>query len=293
MSEELKSVLAWITYIVTYSAVLIGIWALPWSVSLKGMIIVILILIATIAILSAKVVHLSREALKFKTEKAALVREIADLTYATDLTDGMVALFYSLSQPPGEDHEHHFFEIAQEYRIDGDDASYSFSFNGERIASGQSSIFRLKISGDTPVDAATLVPEAIDSISGNRLPTTFSKDDPYLKVIDVIFDKPLEFGDRFKINVSLRWTGTFPRARQRDYIFVPWGPYCVGGIERFIGDLSADLEIKNATLEEIVSGHRRRSEIQPKTVERRGRCHVSWVVSNPTALYLLRFEKEN
>ena len=255
------------------------------------MMIAIIILLAIITILAAKIAALNRQLRIIQADKESLAREVGDLSYATDLTDGMVALFYSLAQAPSTDKEHHYFEIRDEYRIDGDDGTYSYYFHGERTADGQTTVFQLKISGDTPADAATLVPEAEDVTSGESLRVSFAADGPYLKVLSVTLSKPIEKGESFKLTISLRWAGTFPRARTSDYIFIPWGPYCSEGIDRFAGSLSADIDVRNATLEEINGGKRSRSSIQPKVMEHRGRYRVSWTVDNPTALYLLRFEK--
>jgi len=291
VQDEISSVGKWLLYGATYSGAVIGIWALPWSTALKGAAVFILILIVVLGILVGQQARLRRRIVESGTETQSLKEEISELKYAIDLTDGMVGLFYSLSQPPDADHDHHFFEIEQEYRIDGDDATYSFSFHGKRVTDGQSAVLRVKISGDAPADAATLVPEARDSSTDARLQVVFMRDDPYLKVIDIVFSRPVEKDESFKVHFTLRWAGTFPRARRSDYLFSHWGMYCQGGIDRFIGTLSADVQVRNATLEEIENGHRSRSRIQPKTVDRRGRYQVSWIVENPTALYLLRFEK--
>ena len=291
MRDEFSSVGKWLASAVAYTALVVGIFALPWSITVRSMVIAITILLAITSILVAKIARLNREAKEMQADKESLVRKVGDLGYALDLTDGTVALFYSLAQPPDSDGEHHYFEIRDEYRIDGDDGTYSYYLHGERSASGQSQVFQLKISGDTPADAATLVPEAEDLFTGERLQTKFSTDDPYLKVLDVMFSKPLEEGQSFKLLISLRWAGTFPRARTSDYIFVSWGLYCTKGIDRFFSTLSADVELRNATLEEIDSGKRNPSSIQPKIIEHRGRSRVSWAIDNPSALYLLRFEK--
>jgi hypothetical protein len=291
LQDEITSVGKWLLAGASYTGAVVGIWALPWDVALKGAVVSILILIVILGLLVAQQMRLKRKVAEAGSETQSLREEVSELKYTIDLTDGMVGLFYSLSQPPDADHEHHFFEIEQEYRIDGDDASYSFSFHGKRVVDGQSAALRLKISGDAPVDAATLVPEARDSSTDQPLQVVFTRDDPYLKVIDIAFDRPIEKGESFKLNLTLRWAGTFPRARRSDYLFSPWGIYCQEGIDRFIGRLSADVQVRNATLEEIENGRRSRSRIQPKTVDRRGRCQVSWIVENPTALYLLRFEK--
>jgi hypothetical protein len=291
MRDEFSSAGKWLAATATYTALVIGVFALPWSITTRAMTIAITILLAILFILIVQIASLNREVKEIRSDRESLAKEIGDLSYAMDLTDGTVALFYSLAQPPDADGENHYFEIRDEYRIDGDDGTYSYYFHGRRTAGGQSTVFQLKISGDTPTDAVKLVPEAEDLVSGERLQVTFSTDSPYLKVLDVMLSKPLEEGESFKLLISLRWAGTFPRARTSDYLFIAWGQYCSEGIDRLTGSLSADIELRNATLEEIDSGKRKRCSMQPKITEQRGRCRVSWAMDNPTVLYLLRFEK--
>ena len=291
MEYDLRKVGGALATLATYTGLVVGVWALPWNRGAKVLLLVILILTGALVAAVTGLLAEQRRIRELRSDNDQLMARLADASYVSDLTDGMIALVYCLSQPPLADTDNHYFEVIEKYRVDGDDASYSYGLRGRRVASGVSETIRLKVSGDTPADAVSLVAEASDATSGEPLAMTFVRDDPYFKVMEITFKSPISTGDEFDVSVSLRWGGTFPRVRRSDYLFSQWSLYAGEGIERLSCAVSYDLQLRNVTLEELETGHRRRSAVQPKLVDANGRCELSWVVPNPTALYLLRFEK--
>jgi hypothetical protein len=291
MPPEVKAASKWLLSLTTYTGLVVAVWALPWSASAKATVLGVFILIAVMVVVLAKTGATRREIKALKLEKEALERQISDADYASDLENGMIALAHALTQLPTDDSQNHFYEVEESYRIDGNDATYKYTLRGVRVAEGSADYLAFKVSGDSPADASTLLAEAVDLTTGDPLSIAFLRDDLYFKVIQVIFRPPLAKSDTFKIEITLRWSGTFPRTRRRDYLFSTWSQFASLGIDRLTCKLSSDLELKNVVLEELRDGRRQRSDTQPKIISAHGRCDVTWVSTSPGALYLLQFEK--
>ena len=303
MGPEIKAAAKLLVSLATYTGLLIRVWTLPWSVSIKAtlsgallLVAMIIFMIARLATASRKIKRLENANLAFQeklTESTQLLQQqIADAEVAKELEEGMVALAYLLRQTPTADDENHYYSVQETYSIDDSDGSYKYVLHGTREVEGTGEFLFLKVGGDAPADASSLVVEAIDLLKREPLNIAFTHDGEYLKVLQVIFKAPLEMGQEFKIMVTLGWPGTFPRSRRRDYLFSHWGLYAARGIDELTCRLSSDLEVKNVTLEEIKNGMREHSTTQHHKITRdHGRCDVTWVVKKPDSMYLLQFEK--
>jgi hypothetical protein len=291
MSPEIKKASAWLASLATYTGFVVGVWALPWSTSVKIVVLAFAVLFAAMVVLIAAVAKTRREMVALQERNAELQAKAAEAEDALELENGMVALAYMLTEDPTADTDNHYTEVVESYRIDGSDATYQYQLRGRRVADGNAAWLEFKVSGDAPADASSLLAEAVDVATGQPLSIAFVRDESYFKVIQVIFKEPISSGDSFDIDVTLRWGGTFPLGRRRDYLFAHWGQYARRGIDRHTCKLSSDVEVRNVTLEELKDGRRARSKTQPKIVSAHGRCEVTWSSSAPSVLYLLQFEK--
>jgi hypothetical protein len=291
MAPEVKAASKWLLTLTTYTGTVVAIWTLPWSSVVKATVLAVIILCAVMVMILAQAVAGRQQIKALLRDKELLEKQLADADSASDLENSMIALAHALSQPPTSDSNNHFYEVVETYRIDGSDATYRYTLRGMRIADGTAGYLAFKVSGDSPADASSLMAEATDLSTGDPLSIAFLRDDTHFKVIQVIFKSPLAQNDQFNIEISLRWNGTFPRVRRRDYLFSTWSQYASQGIDRLTCRLNSDLEVRNVVLEELREGRRHRSETQPKIVNAHGRCEVTWVSNNPSALYLLQFEK--
>lgn len=291
MHDEVSEASKWLISATGYTGLVVGIWSLPWTYSAKIPCLAILILIFILAKSVDRNIRTARILHQVRSENNSLAQRVEDLSYSFDLADGMVALAHTLTQAPAVDAENHYHEVVDNYRIDQDDATYLHELRGRRVLEGSGSGLMIKVSGDTPADASTMSAEATDRQTERPLSVTFIRDDPYLKVLRIEFDRPLAQGDEFHISLSLRWAGTFPRARKVDYVFSSWSIFAAQGIDRYSCTLSSDLQLENIVLEELSDGKRNRAKVQPKIVSRKSRCEASWSTMHPSSLYLLRFEK--
>jgi len=276
MSPELKRTSALMASLIGYTGFVVGIWATPWSLSTRIVLLVVVILIGVAAWAY------------FRGEQAR--RELR--ARAADLEGGMVALAFMRGEEPIADLQNHYSEVVESYRIDGDDATYKYTLRGQRVAEETGEFLVFKVSGDSAVDASNMLAEAVDLTTNTPLSVNFIRDESYFKVIQIIFKSPIAQGETFDIEVTLRWAGTFPRARRHDYFFSSWGLYARCGIDRLVCKLSSDLEFRNVILEESRGGgHPVRSPFQPKIDSVNKRCEVTWSSTNPGVLYILHFEK--
>lgn len=290
MPSEVKTASKWLLGLASYTGTVVGIWTLPWSSGIKTAVLAILILGAVLVVVTAEAMAGQRRVKELQRENEFLEGKLADAG-ASDLENSMIALAHTLTEDPLSDSNHHYFEIMETYRLDGNDATYRYRLRGRRVTEGTSAYLAFKVSGDAPADASSLMAEATDLDTHEPLSIAFLRDYTHFKVIQVIFKVPLAKDDHFNVEISLRWNGTFPRVRRRDYLFSTWSHYAVQGIDRLTCKLNSDVEVRNVVLEELRDGERHRSETQPKILNTHGRCEVTWVSSNPSALYLLQFEK--
>jgi hypothetical protein len=117
-------------------------------------------------------------------------------------------------------------------------------------------------------------------------------DRPYCKVIQIYFKRSLGSGDPFKVRFSCRWNNTFPRSRQKDYVFSSWASYAEAGIDRIVGRLVVDQSIENFKLEKLEEGVWAKTSHQPREVDSsRNRTEIEWNIAKPAHVYLVSFEK--
>jgi hypothetical protein len=291
MVSRIRQVGAWTAAVLAYTSTALAVWALPWSVSNRLVLLLAILLLLLVGILVVLLQRLDRIRVELRTaEDAAHIAGLTQLELDA-LANGMVAFSYAQSQKPVNDIDHHFISIREEFRIDGDDATFTYELRGRRVNVGASDYLSIKVSGDVPVDAASLMAEAKSLPSDEPLEIEFERDEPYLKVLRIKFATPAIRGQEFRIHLSLRWNGTFPRDRRYDYLFSNWGVYASRGVEKLTTTLSSDLELRDVVLYEIGRGKRQRRPSQPRVQNRHGRCDVSWYTHNPSKVYLLQFEK--
>jgi hypothetical protein len=291
MPPELKTASTWLASLVTYTGFVVAIWELPWSTPTKVVLLALIVMVAVTVVIAARAAQVRRELVQMLERNIVLEAQVADADDTNELENGMIALFHILTEEPTTDLDNHYTEVVESYRIDGSDATYEYQLQGVRVAEGNAASMEFKISGDAPSDASSMLAEAMDGATRERLGIAFVRDESYFKVLQVIFKEPIASGERFNIDVTLRWRGTFPRGRRRDYLFSHWGLYARRGIDRLTCKLSSDVEVRHVILEELKDGRRHPSETQPKIVSAHGRCEVTWSAMGPNVLYLLQFEK--
>lgn len=292
MDADTRALLTKFAEIATCIAFGIAVWVLPFDRIINVLLLIVAILSALLWIQLFRQRKQHRRADNLQEQLSAAQLALEEREAESQLAEGMVALHYNLSAEPVSDSEHRFLEIDETYFIQRDDATYKYRMRGVRVVEGIGTSIKLKISGDSPADRISLGLEANDSRSGERLHVDFLRDDDYLKVVEIRFPKPLSTDDEFDITLSLLWSGTFPRARRKDYVFSPWGSFALFGVGRLSFRLDVDADIDSADLDEISDGKRRRACVQPKIQHGRGRrSEISWTVDNPSAIFLLRIVK--
>jgi hypothetical protein len=264
---------------------------LPIDVANRVLAEVVLVLMAALVVLSYESNKRADEVRVARNEIRLLEDTLRDAQPFSRLADDTLALAYYMSQGPTNDPDHRYNEISETYRLEGDDATYIYRLRATRVTPGATDRLQLKLSGDTPVDGASLQAEARDTITNASLPIGFIRDDPYFKVVEIAFNPNIEEGHSFAIWLSFRWSGTFPRARRNDYTFSSWNDFAPQGVDRLISCVSSDVDIRVAKLFEVSEGRRQLATVQPKTVPTGTRWEVRWTVDKPHALYLLSFEK--
>jgi hypothetical protein len=293
VGDDARAVLGRTVEICTIVGLAAAIWSLPTSGPILFLLLTDLVLvIVCVALLQLNQAH--RTTLEqSRSENERLMFTLSRLDGLDELSEGMIALLNFLSQEPIHDSEHHYSIIRERYVIDNDDATYETELQGRRVVEGYTSHLIVKIAGDTPVDQRTILPTARSLDADVDLPVSFIRDDPYFKILAIELAFPLELNDSFNITLSFRWAGSFPRARQHDYLFSAWGYVASLGVDRIEGLLLSDVPLHAPVLEELRDGRHKLSAIQPKHASREGgrRSEVSWAVDNPDAVYLLRFEK--
>ena len=290
IEAETKGALSWLAEVGTLVALAFAVAFLPIDVLSRVLVALLLLfggLIRFLWVLARKRSKALSEAVdRYRSAEVSLL----EVEGRAGLTDGMIALAYHLSQSPMSDPDHHYYEIDEMYRIDGDDATYQYRFRGTRVTPGSTTGLRIKLSGDTPADSKSLLAEARD-VTGAALSVHFVRDDPYFKVAEIMFDHGVSTNDTFDVSVTFRWSGTFPRARSQDYAFSSWSDFATQGVDRIVSTLSSDVDIRAVRLFELSEGRRQLAPVQPKTIRDGGRWEVRWVAEHPTALSLLTFEK--
>jgi hypothetical protein len=205
---------------------------------------------------------------------------------------GVVALVAHLMEEPRVDLRHRLSFVNETYEINGDDGLYVWTLEGHCIANAPSHDLIVKLSGDSPI-SGTVEIVVKDLESGKQLDYMVLVDRTHSKVVSIFFDQPLQQNDRFSIQVTCRWPGTFPRSRRSDYIFLGWGTYASAGVSRMKGRLSSDRFMSNGRIELLVDGEWVTAPWQPtSTAHLNGSYVIEWDIPDPTHLYLVSFDRE-
>ena len=128
----------------------------------------------------------------------------------------------------------------------------------------------------------------MDKERNSLLPWKLLQDEPYAKLIELLFHRPLGTRDSFDVEFSCRWPGTF--TRREDYVFFPMH-YFQLGVEKLVGRLILDDEPGYIVGMRLVGETSEAEPRQPSLDEREGKFVVSWEIDNPQHIYVLRFSR--
>jgi hypothetical protein len=276
----------------TYLALGISIWTLPASTADKLLAESLYVLAALNSAVIVLYLRTQKRLYHVETKLRQNEVETGLQEYRADLAEGLVGFVLALSEEPRHDIHHHFTYIEEVYVMHGDDCTFNWLLEGENESDMTSKQIVFKITGDSEVDFESLDASAIDELHNSELKIGLLRDDPLLKVLSIMFGKPLEPKDKFRVRFSCRWSNSFPRTREIDYVFFLWGVYAQRGIARFTGRIVSDVPLWDFVLDRLDGSKRRRAERQPREVEAsRGRTVLEWKQESPQQAYLLRFRK--
>ena len=275
--------------LVSYLGLGIAVWQLTESLLALS----VYILAVVVAFLVLRLRRIRRAYDELAREHAVSVAAAEELSQADNLSRGMFALVVYLTELPRADTRHHLTFVKEEYTIIRDDGIYTWTLEGFNVLSTPSRAIYVKITGDSPVDAAEIPIDVVDRLHGERkLVAKCIGDRPNCKTYAIEFLEPLQMGAEFRIRLSCRWNNTFPRSRSRDYVYSGWGSFAAQGIDRLVGRLVCDTPITDVLLERIEDAQKLREPRQPLIEEvAPQRSIVEWEVPHPQSIYVLSFTK--
>ncbi|MEV4715444.1 hypothetical protein [Micromonospora sp. NPDC049374] len=176
---------------------------------------------------------------------------------------------------------HRFSQVTQAFRIRGQDGVFELDYAGTNVSKRPSYCFREALAGDSPMDLRDLNISAHDPTDGLQLTWSALVDEPYRKIIEVRFRRPVLPGESFRLALSCTWRGTF--TRPRDYIF-----FLAGHRRRGVDVLHGKLILSRppAFFEGIYYDGRQlvTAPSQPTaTVQQDGSCTVVWSIDGVPA----------
>jgi hypothetical protein len=115
------------------------------------------------------------------------------------------------------DDVHHFTRVTQSFRIHGQDGQFELTYEGNNVSGQPSYCLREAVAGDSPADLHDLNISVHDPVDGSALAWSALVDEPYLKIIEMRFRRPVLPGEDFRLAWSCTWRSTF--TRPRDYVF--------------------------------------------------------------------------
>lgn len=178
------------------------------------------------------------------------------------------------------DRVHAFTLIDQEFVIEGVDVRWTFTYEGRNSAAHPSRMFRDVMTGDSQGDLQLMEIRAVDLLHGQPMDWSAVSDEPYRKVLDFHFPRPVLPGEEFRIQLSCRWRGTFTTIES--YVFFSFG-LRRRGTERFRGTIVVP------GIPDYVEGVRYDGRVitteidQPRVTSEDGRTTIVWEVENPLA----------
>ena len=197
---------------------------------------------------------------------------------------------YMEPDPGMVDRTHKFSLIRQRYIIDGYDGEFELEYRGENATKGVSRSYRDAVVGDSPLDVPIMAIEAEDKYAGVPLKWDVLKDEPYKKLIEIFFARPLNSGDNFFIKLRFQWPGAFTRTE--DYVFFPTNHYKLG-VDKIIGELvlkkapsyveGIRFDGKKFTLEPT----------QPRVIKKKRKVFIIWEIKNPKYMYILQYGRRD
>jgi hypothetical protein len=184
------------------------------------------------------------------------------------------------------DRIHSMLLIRQTYIIEGEDGTYVLRYRGRNETKHVSRVFRDGVVGDSAADSALMHIEITDKRANTPIRPMFLRDEPYEKIVEIVFSQPVPPGGVFDIELRCVWRGTF--TRQDDYVFFPVH-YYKHGVQRLVGELS--LAARPSYVEGVRFDGKRLGleQVQPRIRRRGSRFLVTWEPETPKYIYMLRF----
>jgi hypothetical protein len=189
------------------------------------------------------------------------------------------------------DDVHHFTRVRQTFRIHGQDGVFELDYEGTNVSALPSYRLCEMVAGDSPMDLRDLNISACDPTDASPLAWSAVIDEPYRKIIEVRFRRPVLPGESFRLAWSCTWRGTF--TRPRDYVF-----FLAGHRRRGVDVLRGELMLSRppAFLEGVYYDGRRlvTSASQPAaTSHEDGSCTVVWDINGVPAksVPVIEFER--
>jgi hypothetical protein len=219
-------------------------------------------------------------------------RPVAVLTVATDF-DRLALSTLMRPDPRLIDNVHRFTLARETFRIHGQDGVFEFSYEGTNVSARPSYCLRDTVAGDSPMGIRDLSIVAFDPVDSAPLAWHAILDEPYRKIIEIRFPRPVQPGESFRVTWSCTWCGTF--TRRRDYVFFLYN-IRRRGVDAFLGELV--LSRPPAFVEGIRydGRHLVTDASQPVvTTHEDGSCTVIWkmvdLCRNERYMHLIEFER--
>jgi hypothetical protein len=292
LDEETKRILLEIAGLFGYLGLGLTLWQLTMNAPLMfayGLFILCILLLLRYR-------RVNRKLTQLQEKLSAYGQSTEELQLVKGLFEGMLGLWLYSTEYPTSDTKHHFTSFHEEYIIHGDNGIYNWLLRGYNTLDEPSHVLTLKLTGDTPIDTSSLSLSVVDNCTGQRYhdkQIRVVKDLPYLKILDIVFPKPIEKDECFDLRIGCRWDNTFPRSRRYDYVFFPFGHYAAKGIDQSFVRLVCDVHISDFALHRLEAGRLIKERAQPKIVDTsRRHFTLEWEIANPQHVYILRFTKE-